>query len=203
VQQHAPHFITDTFATYASEVMGNAAHGRFGAGVDGESKSCRKPRRAQRSQAIFMEAIIGTANRAQDASGKIRATANVINDFAGFRIFKESIDSEISPRRIFTVIAEAHCVGATAIHIHAVSAKCCHLYRTSSVTHQHHSEGFTNAHGAGKNLPNFSWNCAGCHVKVCGLKTKNGIAYATSGEERSIPCLAQFACHPGGRGAWL
>jgi hypothetical protein len=203
VQQHAPHFITNTFATHAGEVMSNAAHGRFGTGVDGESKSCRKARRTQCAQAIFMKAIVSAADRTQYASGKIRATANVINDFTGLRIFKESIDSEISTRRIFTIIAEAHRVGATTIHVHPISAKCCNLYRTSSVTHQHHSKGFTHTHGAGENLPNFSGNCAGCHVKVRGLMTKNGIANAASREERSVPCFTQLACHPGSRDAWL
>jgi hypothetical protein len=163
--------------------MSNAAHGRFGTGVDGESKSCRKARRTQCTQAIFMQAIVSTADRAQDASGKIRATANVIDDFTGLGIFKESIDSEISPRRIFTVIAEAHRIGATTIHVHPIRAKCCNLYRTSSVTHQHHSEGFTHTHGAGENLPNFSRNGAGCHIKIGGLMTQDGITYAASGEE--------------------
>jgi hypothetical protein len=41
------------------------------------------------------------------------------------------------------------------------------------VTHEHHSEGLTNTDGAGENLPNFSGNCAGCHIKVCGIMAKD------------------------------
>ena len=150
-----------------------------------------------------MQAVISATDRAQNASGKIRTSTNMINDFAGLGIFKETVDSEIATRRIFTVIAEAHRIGAPAIHIHAVSAEGCYLNRTSSVTHEHHSEGLTYTDGAGENLSNFSRNGAGCHIKVGGLMTKDGIANASSGEERSVPCLAQLACHPSRSGAWL
>ena len=74
-----------------------------------------------------MQAVISATDRAQDASGKIRTSTDMINDFAGLGIFKESVDSEIATRRIFTIIAEAHRVGAPAVHIDAVSAEGCNL----------------------------------------------------------------------------
>jgi hypothetical protein len=125
--QHAPNFITDTFSTHAGEIMCDAAHCGFSAGVNHQPESGSKPRRSQCSQAIFMQAVISATDGAQDASGKIRTSTNMINDFAGLGIFKESVDSEIATRRIFTIIAESHRVGAPTIHIHAVSAECCNL----------------------------------------------------------------------------
>jgi hypothetical protein len=176
--------------------MRDAAHGGFSAGINHKPKSRSEPRSAQCPQTILMQAVISATDSAQDASRKISATTNMINDLTRLWIFKEPIDGEVAAQCILAIVAETHCIRPSAIDVDAVGAECCNLYRATAVADKHHSEGLANAHSARENLSNFIGNGAGCNVVIRSIMTEDCIAHAASGEERSVPCLAQLARHP-------
>jgi hypothetical protein len=87
-----------------------------------------------------MQPIICTSDGTENASSKICATTNMINDLTRLRIFKEPINGEIAAQCILTIITEAHSIRAPTIDVHAVCAECCNLNRSTAVTNKHYPE---------------------------------------------------------------
>ena len=80
------------------------------------------------------------ADRADQASLEVRASANEIDNFIGFRIEEHPVDREIAARRVFRRRREMHFRRTAAIKVDAVRAEGRDLELKSILKHDDHTK---------------------------------------------------------------
>ncbi len=138
----------------------------IGGGFDGEADARGESNGTQQAQAVLGEARLRIADGADDACLEIRHAADVVDDFAGFRHFKQSVDGEVPPPRVFLRRRERHRFRAAAVAVAAIGAEGGDLDVMAAVFGDHHAEVRAHFVGTGKKAEHFGRHGGGGDVVV-------------------------------------
>src|SRR5215831_461147 len=122
--QHPRQFVTHALPRNYPDLTRERLHrgkcGRF----DLIFKSRSEAHRPQHAQLVFGESPLRLTNRADNSSGKIVASSDIVKDLSADGIKHHAIDREVSAHHILApVLAESHCVRMSPIGISNIAAE--------------------------------------------------------------------------------
>src|SRR6266567_903623 len=114
-------------------------NGRQSYRLDVETESGREPDGAKHAQVIFLEALFGVADRADDVVSEILKTTHIIHDFGiqSSGIQQQCVDGEVSTQHVSLGIGlEGHFRRMPAVLIRMIAPEG----RNLDVIHEYHAE---------------------------------------------------------------
>ncbi len=177
--------------------------------IDSKAKSRRKTHRPEHAQLVFLEALLGISDRANDARIQVGAPADKIQHVVAVqRIHEQSVDGEVAPLHVFfRRLGILHLVGMSAVGIDSIAAKRRHLngmrmfgwkdvaFAVFRDRHQHNPELRAHRVGLGKDSQDLVRNGISGDVVVGGFKAQQHVAHTSPGEVSLKAVAAKLANH--------
>ena len=127
IDQHPAHFHGDALRTDHGDLLGHFANCVLCLFLQYEIEGGRKTHRPKHAELIFCNSFARIADGTDNSLCKVLLTAYEV-DYPFFnRIVKQSVDSEISPRRVFFWRAESNMIWMPSVAIRGIFPKCSHL----------------------------------------------------------------------------
>src|SRR5271165_791078 len=93
--------IADAFGRDRMNFRRIFSDGRKGFWIKGVTKARGEAHRTQHAKPVFGETAIGFADRANNPTEEVGATADVVQDFTGRVLHEQAVDREVAARNIF------------------------------------------------------------------------------------------------------
>src|SRR6185312_15324479 len=185
--QHAGEFVADAFEADLMDLVGAAADGGFGAGLDFKIKAGGEADGSEHTELVFVEALGGVSDGANDVGVEIGASLDVIENLAGLRIEEHSVDGEVAAEDVFFgLFGEADGVGAATVVVGSVAAEGGDfgddLLGVELVGDEDDAEVGSYGEGSGEELEDSVGVGGGGDVEVGGGVAEEEIADASAGE---------------------
>lgn len=94
-------FVTDAFGRDLSKKGGVFANGGPGVFFDFESSGGGKANGAKEAEGVFLKAFFGISDGTEDAGVEVGPSVDMVDDFSGEGILKESVDGEVAALGVF------------------------------------------------------------------------------------------------------
>jgi hypothetical protein len=198
MREHATNLVTNALRAHRREFA--CVHlDRFDrCGIDREPEARGKSRGTQHAKSIFTNACVWITNRAHDAGAHIPLAIDKVHNRAGQRFTKNPIDREVATLGIRARIREANARWTSAVEVFEILAKGRHFDRVRRLSHEHHTERFTNAARLRKDLLHFFRSCTRRDVVVLRLESKERVAHAAAREIRRVTRIDERTRDVGG-----
>lgn len=209
IGKHAAHLVSDPLPADAAQFAGVTTNGVGGLFIDLKVEASGETNGPQRSQMIFIEALIRIANGAHESRPQVVQAAHKVDNpplhgmgrGAGRlglsriggrqRIKKERIDREIAPMGVAGGVGVADVIRPAPIRITAFLPECRDLDGVPAAMHQHDAEGHANLVGVSEKRPDLIGDRVGGDVIVLRMKAEEFITNAAAGEIRGKTGIGQ------------
>jgi hypothetical protein len=133
---------------------------------------------------ILLKAAGGIADRADEASVEIGATAHEIEEFFRGRVEQKRVDGEVAAENILArILLEGDAAGMASVPITVVAAERGDF---NVLSDDHHAKMSANQIGAREKSQNFVRRGAGGNVEVLGGRPEEQIADATADQISAV-----------------
>src|SRR5690348_9486280 len=95
----------------------------FGARLDCKAEAGREAHGPQQAQVIFLEALLGITDGANQARLDIVLSTDVVDDAILDRVKEETVDGEIAPAGIFLGVGEMHLGGPPSVQVFSLGTE--------------------------------------------------------------------------------
>ncbi len=112
----------------------------LGCGIDGEAEAAGEADGPDHPQPIFLDALVGIADSANEFFFEVGLSIDVVQDFMAKRVVEHPIDGEIAPFGIFFRSGEFHFGGPAPIGVVEILAECGDFILVAVYDHQDDSE---------------------------------------------------------------
>src|SRR5579864_4408 len=117
-------------------LWGHSGDGLPCLGFDFIAQSGAKTNRSKNAELILLEAGVRIADCPDQPGLNVCAAVDIIDDFFGHRVIKQTVDREIAPKDVLFRIREDHTGRTASVNISLIRTECCNFKRTAVVNNK-------------------------------------------------------------------